>query len=411
MSPVLGEMEMHGAALAGLPGMTPRRLRLLLEKMDPSDSWNALAVGRHPADPGQRWRGYVTDEALRRMARMCMASGVVVTIRGCAGYPPALADDSGAPEVLFHLGDSSVLDVGPRVAIVGTRSATRAGIETARRLGADLAQSGVVVVSGLAAGIDFAAHSGAVLASSCTPAVAVLGTSASARLAQPMAALRDRLGERGMVISETAPGSRSERWRFAVRNRIMAALADLVVVVECHETGGSLHTVRAARQRGVLVAAVPGPLSSPASSGSNALLVSGAAAIRGAGDVLALLTGGKALGGQAGIACPGPRCGGGPLNPRSGTLGAGPRVIPGSTSSSPILSRRGSVPSWARDREAGSPADVEASQVLDAVGWEPTSLDQVVLISGLALGQVAITLESLADDGLVEGGSGWWSRC
>ncbi len=199
---------------------------------------------------------------LDTVAAACVHAGVSVMVLGEPGYPPALADDRQAPAVLFCTGDVAVLEGRPRVAVVGTRSATAYGVGVAAELGRDLARSGVVVVSGAALGIDSAAHAGALGVDDGAATIAVLGTALDAPTTRAQSALHDALCRRGAVLSEIPPGVHSARWWFAVRNRVMAALAHVVVVVECHHRGGSLHTVAAALARGVTVAAVPGSVRS-----------------------------------------------------------------------------------------------------------------------------------------------------
>ena len=160
--------------------------------------------------------------------------------------------------MLFATGDVTVLEGRPRVAVVGTRSATPYGLGVAAELGRGLAVAGVVVVSGVALGIDSAAHAGALGVDDGGPTVGVLGPRFDADDDPRPTALRDALGARGAVLSEIPPGVHSARWWFAVRNRVMAALAHVVVVVECHHSGGSLHTVSAALARGVTVGGRPG---------------------------------------------------------------------------------------------------------------------------------------------------------
>lgn len=174
--------------------------------------------------------------------------------------------------------------------MVGTRASTRAGESTAGDLGLGLAAAGVVVVSGLARGIDAAAHRGALAAGGSTPLLGILGNAVGMRLAREADELLLAVARQGVLYSEVPPGAVGSRWMFAVRNRIMAAAAEVVVVVESHAGGGSLHTVRAAQRRGRAVAVVPGSVHSPASAGTNALLAQRqAVAVRHADDVLSLL--------------------------------------------------------------------------------------------------------------------------
>jgi DNA processing protein len=287
-----------------------------------------------------------------------------------------LVSDHEAPAVLFAIGDPTVCDGVPRVSVVGTRSATPYGLGIASELGRGLADAGVVVVSGLARGIDTAAHSGA-LAAQGAPVFGVLGTAPDALLPRSQATLLRAVAERGVVVSELPPGSLgAPAWWFVVRNRVMAALAHVVVVVvECHVRGGALHTVKAASERGIAVTAVPGSVRSAASAGTNALLVDGASPIRDVDDVITTLE--LAIAGRPEISRPHPR----------------------RTSS---RSHQSSEPS-----RAPNPV---AARVLRALDHDPAHLDTVVRRCGLSLGEVALALEQLAVSGLAASEGGWWSR-
>ena len=239
---------------------------------------------RRSSTPGGGHRSTI-DPALvwERLA----ASNTVAYRRGSPGYPSRLVDDRAAPEVLFSRGSIAQLD-RPCVALVGTRSATHYGSGVAAELGADLSDAGVVVVSGLAAGIDAAAHEGALAPGCPAPPVAVVGGGVDVVYPASSSRLWARLELAGGILSEAAPGAAPERWRFPLRNRLIAALAHVLVVVESHKRGGALHTVTAADERGVTVLAVPGSVRSPASEGTNSLLQT-AAAWRETRDLLAAL--------------------------------------------------------------------------------------------------------------------------
>jgi DNA processing protein len=287
------------AALAGLPGMGPARLIAILHRWPPEEAWQAVAAAQAHHDPvvavtvripelqASRWRtaAQSTDVAAAWAAHE--AAGVAVSTPGDPGFPKVLAADPEPPVVLFSMGALGALD-RPRVAIVGTRRCTWAGRSVAAELGAGLASAGVCVVSGLALGIDGAAHRGA-LAARAAPPVAVVGTGLDVVYPRRHADLWAAVAAAGAVIGEYPLGTRPEPWRFPARNRIVAALADVLVVVESHARGGSLHTVTSALERDVPVMAVPGPVRGPASAGTNALLVAGATPVRDAEDVLIAL--------------------------------------------------------------------------------------------------------------------------
>ena len=225
-----------------------------------------------------------------RTARTLAANQVSVTWVGADGYPDgALADADPPPGVLMSRGDAAVLGSGSRVAVVGTRTPTVAGAQFAFALGRDLARAGVQVVSGLARGIDGAAHRGAITAAGA-PVVGVVGSGLDVIYPAEHRDLWEAVAAHGLLLSETGLGQRPDKRRFTRRNRLLAALADVVVVVESAASGGSLSTARHALDRGRTLLAVPGGPWSPVSAGTNALVRSGQAKLcRSAADVLAEL--------------------------------------------------------------------------------------------------------------------------
>jgi DNA processing protein len=177
----------------------------------------------------------------------------------------------------------------PTVAVVGARRATPYGLEVARGLGRGLSAAGVTVISGMALGVDSAAHAGALEAGGRT--VAVLAGGADVAYPASKRRLHRRLVDEACALSEMPPGLRPRKWCFPARNRLIAALAGVTVVVEAVERSGALITARLARDQGREVAAVPGAVTSPRSRGTNALLRDGAHLVRDAQDVLDLLLG------------------------------------------------------------------------------------------------------------------------
>lgn len=207
-------------------------------------------------------------------------------------FPKSLREGRDGPRCLIGRGDVSLLehlDPAGSVTVVGSRRPTRDGLAQARLLGRDLARSGVDVVSGLALGIDGAAHRGALDAGGPGRTVAVLGCGSDRPYPARHRSLYERVSDGGTVISEMPPGTRPWRWTFPARNRIMAALTGLTVVVEARAASGSLITADLAASSGRDVAAMPGPVTSPLSEGTNSLIRDGAALIRDAGDVLEVL--------------------------------------------------------------------------------------------------------------------------
>jgi DNA processing protein len=199
-------------------------------------------------------------------------------------YPPLLAELHDPPAALHVRGDVQIL-TEPAVAVVGARSCSSYGAQVARGLGRELAGAGVVVVSGLARGIDGEAHRGALEAGGRT--VAVLGCGIDRDYPRSHAELAHRIRETGAVVSEYPPGIEPAPWRFPARNRIIAGLCAATVVVEARERSGALITADFALELGRDVFAVPGEITSLLAAGTNDLLRQGAAPLLAAEDVLA----------------------------------------------------------------------------------------------------------------------------
>jgi DNA processing protein len=308
-------------------------------------------------------------------------AGRRVVVADRVGYPPRLARFPSPPPVVFLAGDERPL-LGPTVAIIGTRNATRAGREFAAVLGRDLTAAGVSVVSGLALGIDGAAHRGALDAldaddadgpeATRAPRSGPVGVIASGLdIAYPRAHqdLHGRVLARGLLVSETPLGVRPLPWRFPARNRIIARLADAVVVVESRRTGGSMTTVALAQAIGIDVLAVPGHPLAPASAGTNDLIFDGGAPVRDATDVLV------AIG----------------VDPPRRRPAASELV--GST------------------RCPAVPADLlgdAGRAIVEALALGPASLAEVIGRSGLEMDEVAVEMVGLVERELVVETAGWF---
>jgi DNA processing protein len=367
-------------ALASLDQVGPARLRALVSMAPPAQAWRQVVAGAVPATvigPGRsagsdrttlvrRWREQARSIDVADLWARHQAAGLHVSVPGAPDFPGVLLDDPDPPSILFASGDLGALE-GPRVAVVGTRDCTRYGYDVARRLGAELAANDVVVVSGLALGIDGAAHAGALDASGAPP-VAVVGSGLDRLYPARNASLWRRVAAAGVVLSEHPLGTPPLPWHFPVRNRLIVALADVVVVVESQERGGSMLTVDCAIERDVEVMAVPGPVTSPTSSGSNQLLSEGRPVVRDALDVLV------ALG-----------------------LGAAARRRTATRTAA----------STTPDPPRPSPED---QRVLDAFDWQPATFDQLVLRTGRSVDELAPALDRLACGGWIDQRGGWYER-
>jgi DNA processing protein len=237
-----------------------------------------LAGAWERAGAGERAAAWDAARGLERL-------GVRAALPGDPGYPVALRDLPDPPRVVFVRG--ALPPRGRAVAIVGSRAATPYGLSRAGALAADLSRAGYVVVSGLARGIDAAAHRGALDAGGAS--VAVLPGGLDAVTPRHHAALAEELCGRGGLLSERASGPPPFRTTFLERNRLIAALAAATVVVEAALRSGALATAAAARRLGRPVLAVPGDVDRETSRGTHALIRAGAALCESAGDVLRVL--------------------------------------------------------------------------------------------------------------------------
>ncbi|MDX6715703.1 MAG: processing protein [Baekduia sp.] len=291
------------ALVAGRIEIARKQRRPIRDVLALSDDDLLAAVG---GDEAAQLRRRLDDVSLFDMLVTAAESRLEVVCRHGSDYPSRLLDDRAAPAALFVRGGLGEYEGGrarlarlvgggegeppPAVSIVGTRRASPDGLEVARTLGRGLAAAGVTVVSGMALGIDSAAHAGALEAGG--PTVAVLAGGADVPYPQRKARLYDAIvASGGAVVSEMPPQFQAFKWNFPARNRILAALAPATIVVEAAERSGSLITAELALELGRDVGAVPGPVVSWQSRGTNALLRDGATLIRDARDALDLVLG------------------------------------------------------------------------------------------------------------------------
>jgi DNA processing protein len=247
----------------------------------------ASETGTHLVRPprGERWRAFERRFDQRVYLERLAAAGHRFLPRSSPAFPSLLRAIHDPPAGLFLRGGAEPEILSrPAVAIVGARACSGYGASVARSLGRELA-AGLVVVSGLARGIDAEAHRGALEAEGST--VAVLGCGVDRDYPAAHAELARRVAETGLIVSEYAPGVEPAPWRFPARNRLVAGLAAATVVVEARERSGALITADLALEEGREVFAVPGEITSALSAGTNALLKLGAAPLTAAADVLA----------------------------------------------------------------------------------------------------------------------------
>ena len=233
-----------------------------------------LAGTKVPRNKAKRIEAALTNEFIAGKLNFYERLGITPVSRFDPRYPPLLAYGVEKPPwVLYAMGDVSLLGK-TCIAVVGTRSPTAYGREAAEWFGAELAAADLPVVSGLAYGIDSYAHAGALRTSGAT--IAVLGNGLHVYYPREHRELQREIARRGLVISEFSLNARPTELTFPRRNRLIAGIARAVVVVEAAARSGSLHTAGIARNAGRDVFAVPGPVTSPKSAGTLALLKDGA---------------------------------------------------------------------------------------------------------------------------------------
>lgn len=350
-------------ALASLEEMTPNRLaKLLLDnrtyRLKPSELWDQLIQG-HPDSHTRQlkrpiWQRWIKSAQLSEPPELLLSehkqAGIEVICFRERRYPSALIQDPDPPAVLFLKGKD--LPEVARVAIVGTRRCSRYGREVTQRLAASLAAESVPVVSGLADGIDSIAHETVLDTVESAHPIAVVAGGVDHIYPKHNYRLWASVYERGTVISEWPMGAAPRRWTFPARNRLIAALSAVVVVVETAETGGSMHTVQAALERCRPVLAVPGSIFSPVSHGCNRLLAEGAYPLTNLQDLTDALD-------QARI---------GPDAERTGSKSEDSKALDSGTVEHDL-----SKNSETADKDCG-----EDSWLLELIGWEPITVDDLL---------------------------------
>ena len=298
------------------------------------------------------------------------AAAAMCITRDEISYPANLREIPLPPERLWVRGRLEADDT-LAIAIVGAREATQYGIGCAERLAADLAARGITIISGLARGIDSAAHRGALRAGGRT--IAVLGSGVDVIYPPENRRLALEVAEGGAVVSQFAPGTPPLAGYFPVRNRVIAGLSLGVVVVEAAEKSGSLITAGLAGELGREVMAVPGPLTSLMSRGAHRLIQDGAALVQGWEDVVAQL----------------------PLRFRDQVK---PLAVPANAGGPNRLVHDQHAEGHAEDKEAG---DDESLLLLRVIGQEPVGIDQIIERSGLAPGRASAFLMTLEIEGRI----------
>ena len=242
----------------------------------------ALTQRLHQGDPELLDRAGALLERARELRQHAERGGIHVVAWNDPRFPVMLGAIADVPPVLWYRGQLGTLDA-PAVAIVGSRAATAVALETAASLGSDLAARGIIVVSGLARGVDSAAHRGAL---ETGRTVAVLGSGLDCVYPREHTGLARQIAETGLVVSEYAPGTPPLPQFFPMRNRIISGMCWAVVVIEASEQSGSLITAGCALEQGRDVMAVPGNVLSGRNRGGHALIRDGAKIVECADDIV-----------------------------------------------------------------------------------------------------------------------------
>lgn len=376
--------EAYVTAIAELEGIGPARLRWLLNHGAPEEVWGRICRGTINPTGGhikitreliRQWQHQSSNRSPQDSWRRIQTSGIGVVIQGHPDYPSIFLEDPEPPAILFYRGNLDALHTR-RVGIIGTRRCTAYGQRVAKQLSFDLSESGVAIVSGLALGIDAAAHLGVFGSSKALP-IGVVGAGLDRPCPRRNLELAEHIATHGLLLSEVPLGVPAAPWRFPVRNRIIAALSEVLVVVESSSSGGSMHTVREALDRDRLIFAVPGPIGSSSSAGTNQLLADGAQVFTTSADVAAALD----LVGASSV----------------------------SVLQQQLMPRR--APKALEEQPDGEelPEGI-AGAVLRLLTWEPISFDQVALQGNLDVVQLSHALRELESKKWIERRDGWVQR-
>ena len=360
--------------LTHAPSLHAGRLRPLLERLGSADSIltaSPAALRESGAESGfagwlhsRRQRDAAIDAELRWLER----AGHHFVPLDAAAYPPLLAELSDAPVGLFVRGDPTALSL-PQLAIVGSRNPTAGGRDNAASFAAHLARCGLAITSGLAMGIDAAAHQGALDAAGVT--IAVCGTGLDIDYPPANSALAETIAASGALVSEFPLGAPPLKANFPRRNRIISGLALGTLVVEAAVRSGSLITARLAAEQGREVFAIPGSIHNPLARGCHQLIRQGAKLVETGDDIFAEL---RALAGA---------------------------LAPALQAAVPDQ-RNPAATGPVSDAAAGPVLDKAYEILLDALGFEPASVDVLVERTGFAADEVASMLLILELDGKLE---------
>ncbi len=343
--------------LITINGMGPKRLRRLLDAFEtpqaalqaPASEWIRLGL---PASLAHQQPRGMADRVETMLSWLNESEQHHLVLAGEKSYPPQLADLPDAPAALFGKGDIRLMQE-PQLAIVGARTPTSGGINNARAFARYLSAQGLVITSGLALGIDAAAHRGALAAHGAT--IAVMGTGPDIIYPREHRELAEQIvAQGGLLISEWPPGTLARKEHFPRRNRLISGLSEGVLIVEASLQSGSLITARLAAEQGREVFAIPGSIHNPLSRGPHRLIREGAKLVETAQDIFEELI---------------------------DTLGARLRQMVDTASFEPEPT---TVPA--------AHLDPEQQKILDCLGFDPQSADTLIASSGLTPAEVSSIL-------------------
>ena len=363
--------------LSCLPKFGARRQQAILEQLPEFEqllthnaaTLKALGLAAETIDALEAWRRQDSAHPVVASAddiyRNCLRTGTAIVTMADADYPEPLRHIHDGPLVLYVRGDRSLLG-REQIGIVGSRNATRAGLEHARCFAAALGQKGLLVTSGLALGVDGAAHAGALDAG--FPTVAVIGNGVDKPYPYRHRTLSERIAGEGVIVSEYPPGTSAKAGHFPRRNRIISGLSRGILVVEAGLKSGSLITARLALEQGREVFAIPGSVHNPLARGCHHLIRQGAKLVETVDDIC------EELGGWW------------------------------------TGQNEGDPSSVVMKRPAIEGLDSREIAVLEALGYDPQSTDDLCSVTGLPADQLMQSLLLLELQGLVDSAPGGFQR-
>jgi len=363
--------------LSCLPKFGARRQQAILEQLPDfrqllthnAATLKALGLAAETIAALEAWRRQDSAHPVVANAdgiyRNCLRTGTAILTIADADYPEPLRHIHDGPLVLYVRGDRSLLG-RDQIGIVGSRNATRAGLEHARSFAAALGQKGLLVTSGLALGVDGAAHAGALDAG--FPTVAVIGNGVDKPYPYRHRTLSERIAGEGVIVSEYPPGTSAKAGHFPRRNRIISGLSRGILVVEAGLKSGSLITARLALEQGREVFAIPGSVHNPLARGCHHLIRQGAKLVETVDDICEELGGWWT--GQS----------------------------------------EGDPSSVVRKRPATEGMDSREIAVLEALGYDPQSTDDLCSVTGLPADQLMQSLLLLELQGVVDSAPGGFQR-